>query len=269
MNFIEDANLVLNIPKRVWYFIDDNETHELRFEDSADTSTTLQLNSINALPDDEARSLSNTQREKLDEFLDANKNIFALGEEPTPFAEYAIDTGNNFPVATPPPYRMSAGKKELLEKEINSMLESDIIEECESPWAAPVILRPKQDSSVRVCIDYRFLNNITKTDSYPMLARIDDLLHLAKKTLYMSTLDLRSGYWQVNIRSEDRDKTAFTTPLGTFRFKRMLFGLKNAGATFQRKMDRFKRSIKDTAVIVYLDDIIVISTNFEKHLTDL
>ncbi|KMQ83891.1 reverse ribonuclease integrase [Lasius niger] len=141
---------------------------------------------------------------------------------------------------------MSRQKKEILEKEINVMLESDVIEECESPWATPVVLVPKKDGTTRICVDYR-LNAVTNTDSYPM-PRIDELLHLAKRTLYMSTIDLRSGYWQVSVKPEDRDKTAVTTPFGTFRFKRMPFGLKNSGATFQRLMDRFRKGLKDIVV---------------------
>lgn len=85
----------------------------------------------------------------------------------------------------------------------------------------------------------------------------------------MSTIDLRSGYWQVSVNPTDRDKTAITTPFGTFRFKRMPFGLKNSGATFQPLMDRFRRGLKDIVVIVYLNDIIVISTSFEEHIKDL
>lgn len=147
------------------------------------------------------------------------------------------------------------------------MLESDFIEECESPWATPIVLVPKKDDTARICVDYRHLNAVTKTDSYPM-PRIE-LLHLAKRTLYMSTIDLRSGYWQVSVKPEDRDKTAITTPFGTFCFKRMPFGLKSSEATFQRLMNRFRRGLKDIVVIIYLDDIIVISTSFEEHIKDL
>lgn len=267
MNFIENAKIVLNCPQRVWYFADDCIPHELKFEDSRKTPAHLQINYADILREDEARGLNLEQREKLDELLTNNEDIFALGGEPTPYAEHAIDTGDNAPIAIPP-YKMSKQKKEILEKEINIMLKSDIIEECESPWATPVVLVPKKDGTARICVDYRRLNAVTKTDSYPM-PRIDELLHLVKRTLYMSTIDLRSGYWQVSVKPEDRDKTAITTPFGTFRFKRMPFGLKNSGATFQRLMDRFRRGLKDIVVIIYLDDIIVISTSLEEHIKDL
>lgn len=95
------------------------------------------------------------------------------------------------------------------------MLEADVIEKCESYWATPVILVPKKDNTVRICVNYRRLNAITKTDPYPM-PRIDELIHLAKRTLFMLTLDLRSGYWQVSVKPADRD-TAITH-FGTFRY---------------------------------------------------
>lgn len=237
----------------------------MKFEDSRKTPAHLQINYADILCEDEARDLNQEQRKKLVEFLTNNEDIFALGGEPIPYAEYAIDTGDSALIAIPP-YKMSKQKKEILEKELNVMLESDVIEECESPWATPVVLVPKKDGTARIYVDYRRLNAVTKTDSYPM-PRIDELLHLAKRTLYMSTIDLRSGYWQVSVK--DRDKTAITTPFGTFRFKRMPFGLKNSGATFQRLMDRFRRGLKDIVVIIYLDDIIVISTSLEEHIKDL
>ncbi|GFW66928.1 retrovirus-related Pol polyprotein from transposon 17.6 [Trichonephila clavipes] len=95
---------------------------------------------------------------------------------------------------------------------------------------------------------------------------MDDLLQEAKHTAYISTIDLKSGYHQVNVNPADRDKTAFVCPLGTYRFKRMPFGLKYAPATFQRLMDIFRRGLP---VLAYLDNIIIMSPTFEQHLEDL
>ncbi|GFU98488.1 retrovirus-related Pol polyprotein from transposon 17.6 [Trichonephila clavipes] len=95
---------------------------------------------------------------------------------------------------------------------------------------------------------------------------MDDLLQEAKHTADISTIDLKSGYHQVNVNPADRDKTAFVCPFGTYRFKRMPFGLKNAPATFQRLMDIFRRLLP---VLAYLDDIIIMSPTFEQHLADL
>ncbi|GFT99987.1 hypothetical protein TNCV_1079981 [Trichonephila clavipes] len=127
--------------------------------------------------------------------------------EPTPFIEHRINTRNHLPVAVPP-YRMNPSKKEILKQEIDRLLSEGIIEECESPYASPVVLIPKPNGTFRLCIDYRKLNEITVADTYP-LPRMDDLLHQAKLTPFMSTLDLRAGYHQVKVHVEDQDKTAF------------------------------------------------------------
>ncbi|GFX37944.1 retrovirus-related Pol polyprotein from transposon 17.6 [Trichonephila clavipes] len=163
---------------------------------------------------------------------------------------------------------MNPSKKEILKQEIDRLLSEGIIEECESPYASPVVLIPKPNGTFRLCIDYRKLNEITVADTYP-LPRMDDLLHQAKLTPFMSTLDLRAGYHQVKVHVEDQDKTAFVCPFGTYRFLRMPYGLHNAPATFQRLMNRFCNGLEDILALPYLDDIIVLSETFEKHMFDL
>ncbi|GFW33568.1 retrovirus-related Pol polyprotein from transposon opus [Trichonephila clavipes] len=98
---------------------------------------------------------------------------------------------------------------------------------------------------------------------------MDDLLHQAKLTPFMSTLDLRAGYHQVKVHVEDKDKTAFVCPFGTYRYLRMPYGLRNAPATFQRLMNRFCNGLEDILAFPYLDDITVLSETFEKHMFDL
>ncbi|PZC74189.1 hypothetical protein B5X24_HaOG208204 [Helicoverpa armigera] len=130
--------------------------------------------------------------------------------EPTPFAEHHIDTGDHPPIAVPP-YRVTPAKKEVMRIELDKMLAECVIEECESAWSAPTVLVPKSNGGYRVCVDYRRLNAVTKTDAYPM-PRIDELLQSTKRSCVMSTCDLRSGYWQCKVK--DKDKTAFVTPFG-------------------------------------------------------
>ncbi|GFW27082.1 retrovirus-related Pol polyprotein from transposon 297 [Trichonephila clavipes] len=170
-----------------------------------------------------------------------------------------LNESDHPPVSTAP-YRLSPNRKEHLRKEIDNLLAHNIIEECESPYAAPVVLVPKSNGTVRLCIDYRKLNAITIPDKYP-LPLMDVLLHDAKSTAFMSTLDLKkkSGYHQVEVNPADQDKTAFVCPFGTFRYKRMPFGLRNAPATFQRLMDQFRNGLPNVNILVYLDDIVVLS----------
>ena len=129
----------------------------------------------------------------------------------------------------------------------------------------PVVLVPKPNGSVRLCVDYRKLNAITVPDKYP-LPRMDDLLYDAKSTAFMSTLDLKYGYHQIEVNPSDQDKTAFVCPYSTFRYKRMPFGLRNASTTFQRLMLQFRNGLPTVNILTYLADIIVLSPTFEKHI---
>lgn len=129
-------------------------------------------------------------------------------------------------------------------------------------------MKLKPNGKWRICIDYRKLNEITVADKYP-LPLMDDLLQEARGTIYMTTIDLHSGFWQIKIRPEDREKTAFVTPFGMYQFRRMPFGLRNASATFQRLINKFKNELPHMKLLTYLDDLILISTTFETHLTEL
>ncbi|GFY04882.1 retrovirus-related Pol polyprotein from transposon 297 [Trichonephila clavipes] len=216
---------------------------------------------------EEGQTLNVEERNDLMVLLNESKDVFRLGGEPTPFVKHFINTGDHPPVSTAS-YRLSPNRKEHLRKEIDNLLAHNIIEECESPYAAPVVLVPKSNGTVRLCIDYRKLNAITIPDKYP-LPLMDVLLHDAKSTAFMSTLDLKSGYDQVEVNPADQDKTAFVCPFGTFRYKRMPFGLRSAPATFQRLMDQFRNGLPNANILVYLDDIVVLSETFKQHIEDL
>ncbi|KAF8792078.1 Transposon Ty3-I Gag-Pol polyprotein like [Argiope bruennichi] len=174
---------------------------------------------------------------------------------------------NDHPVVVSTPYRLSPKQKELLNKEIE-LLANDVIEECESPYAEPVVLVPKPNGTIILCVDYRKVNAVTEPDKFP-LPVMDTLLHDARSTAFMSILDLKTGYHQIEVNPAERDKTGFVCPFGTFRYKRMPFGLRNAPATFQRLMDRFRNGFPAGNILVYLDDIFVLSETFGQHIQDL
>lgn len=113
------------------------------------------------------------------------------------------------------------------------MLGQGVIQPSCSPWASPIVLVKKKDGKFRFCIDYRKLNVVTKKDTYP-LPRVDDLLDALSGSRYFSTLDLRSGYWQVGVAPEDWEKIAFVTPDGLWEFACLPFRVSGGPATFQR-----------------------------------
>ena len=117
------------------------------------------------------------------------------------------------------------------------MLTSDVIRPSNSPWASPVLMVRKKDGRLRFCVDFRQLNAATVKDAHP-LPRIDDLLDALHGARWFSTLDLKSGYWQVAIMERDKAKTAFRTSSGQlYKFNQVPFGLCNAPSTFSRLMD--------------------------------
>jgi hypothetical protein len=149
------------------------------------------------------------------------------------------------------------------------MEQQGIVQKSISPWASPVVIVDKKGGDKRICIDYRKLNAVTKTDAYP-LPRIDDTLESFRESQWFSTLDLASGYWQVAVDKDDIEKTAFITPFGLYEFIVMPFGLKNASGTFQRLMNYILQNFLGKFVLVYLDDVIIYSKGtFEMHVDHL
>lgn len=180
---------------------------------------------------------------------------------------HAIDTGDAAPIRQRY-YRMSPEKQRILVEQLDEMLKEDVVEPCESPWSSPVLLTPKKNGELRFCLDSRKLNSITKKDAYslPYISEILDNLRDAK---YLSSIDLSKSFWQILIQEEDRKKTAFYVPSrGTFQFKSMPFGLTNAPATQQRLVDAlFYGPEFEHRVFVFVDDVIIVSNNFEQHMS--
>ncbi|GFT60659.1 transposon Tf2-9 polyprotein [Trichonephila clavipes] len=214
--------------------------------------------------------LSDEQRNKLSELLRKFSGLFTKTDKSTAAktnVKHRIFTGDHAPI-NQRAYRVSPTERRIIHEEVQKMLDEGIIQPSESPWSSPIVLVRKKDGSWRFCVDYRKLNNVTKKDVYP-LPRIDDTLDCLKGAMFFSSMDLRSGYWQIEIDEADREKTAFITPEGLYEFKVMPFGLCNAPATFERMMDNLLRHFKWTMCLCYLDDIIVFSETFEDHLIRL
>jgi hypothetical protein len=149
------------------------------------------------------------------------------------------------------------------------MLKNEIIRTSASQWNAPLLVVPKKaDASgkpkLRVVVDFRRLNDLTIGDSFP-LPNITDILDQLGNAKYFTTLDFASGYHQIPMAEQDKNKTAFSTPYGHYEFNRMPFGLKNAPATFQRLMNSVLTGIQGLKCLVYLDDIVIYGASLEDH----
>ena len=144
------------------------------------------------------------------------------------------------------------------------MLQQGVIRPSTSAWSSPVILVKKKSGELRFCVDYRKLNSVTVGHAHP-LPRIDDILDSLGDSKYFTTLDLRSGYWQISVDENDRHKTAFATPNGLYEFNRMPFGLSTAPATFQRTMDIILSGLTYAICLCYLDDVIVFGRDMKEH----
>jgi hypothetical protein len=160
--------------------------------------------------------------------------------------------------------RYSPLERESIRLEIDKMLTYGIIQPSISSWSSPIVLVSKPDGTIRFCVNYKKLNNLTIKDKFP-LPRIDDSLDsLAGKAIY-STLDCFSGYWQVPLHPNSQHLTSFISPFGSFQFTVLPFGLTNAPSLFSRIMQTILAPFLFQFVIVYIDDICVFSNSTDEH----
>lgn len=153
---------------------------------------------------------------------------------------------------------------EAVRRHLRELLEAGIIRESSSPFASPIVVVRKKNGEVRLCIDYRKLNLQTIKDAYP-LPNLEESFSALTGSKWFSVLDLKSGYYQIQMEEEDKAKTAFVTPLGFWEFNQMPQGVTNAPSTFQRLMERCMGDLHLKEVLVFLDDLIIYSDTLEEH----
>lgn len=181
--------------------------------------------------------------------------------------KHKIDTGDARPIKQPV-RRAPVHLSKDIKRNIDEMLEYNIIEPSKSQWASPIVLVKKKDNSYRFSVYYRRLNACTVKDEYP-LPRIDESLEQLSGYSWFSTLDMFSEYWQVELYPADKNKTAFATRRGLFQFRAMPFGLCCAPATFERLMETVLAGLQWGIYLVYRDYIIIVGKTFDEMMVNL
>ena len=214
--------------------------------------------------------LSPTQQQQLKDLFQEFSDIVSHGEDDlgcTPLLQHAIETEG--PPLCQPYRRQNPAVRQEEMVQVQQMLSNGVIHPCNRPWASPVVMVKKKDGSLQFCVDFRQLNAATIKDAHP-IPRINNLLDALHWARWFSTLDLKSGYWQVPIQEQDKEKTAFRTSRGQlFEFNQVPFGLCNDPATFSRLMDRVLAGLHWETCLFYLDYIIVFAATWEEHLDHL
>src|SRR4051812_8635589 len=221
--------------------------------------------------------LDRNQTERIHQLLYEFQDVLATSFEDIrvsePVFKHHIDTGDHKPIKKRP-YRIPPAHREWQRKENQRLEETGVTRPSNSPWAFPCVLAPKKGSkpgvfAPRQCHDYRPLNKITVKDGYP-LPLIDDVLsQIDPGAVYLSVVDMFSGYFQVGLTEESIPKTSFVTAEGQWEYLRMPFGLCNAPATFQRMMNHVFRDMIGRNLFVYLDDVTILTKTFEEHMAVL
>ena len=193
-------------------------------------------------------------------------DVFQSEPGRTGVCQLEIHTGDALPIASTP-HRVPDKLKEGVRMEIEKLLNLGIVVESTSPWASPIVPVPKEDGSLRLCIDYRKLNAVTRPDPYYMCT-LDEILERVGHSGCISKLDLRKGFYQIEVEESAVAKTAFVSPFGKFEFVRMPFGLRNAPSVFQRVMEIV---LKDCYMCSapYIDDVVIFSKDGTEHSAHL
>ena len=208
--------------------------------------------------------LSEPQRQRVNELIIEFKEVFSMKPGLTDVIVQDIELIDTTPIRARP-YKMSPRQIELIDKEVDCMIQDGLIEEGPSDFAHPAILVEALGRAPRLCIDYRKLNKVTKTQYYP-LPRLEQRIETVANAKYITCLDLVKGFLQVPLTTRAQEYAAFVTTKGVYRPLRMTFGLKNAPYMFSRLMDHVLSGCEEFA-IPFIDDVAIFSTTWEEHVS--
>ena len=157
----------------------------------------------------------------------------------------------------------SGDRQQILIEEVQYLLDNEFLELSQSEWSSPYILVPKPDGSFCMCTDYRKVNSVTKTDTFP-IPRMDDCIDNIGQTKFVTKFNMRNGFWQIPLTDRAKEISAFVTPDGLYQYKVMPFGMENSPATFQRLINSLIFNLAGCKA--YIDDTIIFSEEWEQHL---
>ncbi|XP_053381689.1 uncharacterized protein LOC128549191 [Mercenaria mercenaria] len=206
--------------------------------------------------------LSREQKAEVYALLEEFKDIFTDVPGTTDLEQHKIDLTDETPIRVKQ-YTIPYAKRKDVENEIKNMLEAGVIEPANSDYNSPVVLVKKKDNTNRFCIDFRRINSFTRFDTEPM-GNVEDIMAKLREDNYFTKIDLTKGYWQIPIEEKSRHLTAFSTPEGSYQFRKMPFGMVNSGATFNRTMRKLLAGIKDADN--YVDDVLGHTITWERHV---
>jgi predicted aspartyl protease len=216
-----------------------------------------------------AADLNEDQKQKLDEFLTRELALFRDVPGLTHLISHEIRIKPDVAPIKQRYYPMSPAMLKVLHEEVDKFLERGIIEPSNSPWNSPVVMVKKPSGAWRFALNLKKVNSVSIPDAYP-IPYVSSILDKLRSAKFISSIDLRDAYFQIPLKPESRQYTAFTVPnKGLFQFCVAPFGHHSSGATFQRLLERVIGPDLDYCAFPYLDDIIIFSPTFEGHLEAL
>ena len=218
--------------------------------------------------------VTDEQLEAIKDVLDRNQDVFLKHKEDIGccnIVEREIELQESTVPHREGARHMTPSKSDASRKEIETLLEYDMIEPSKSPWACGVVMAKKRGDQLRFCCDFQYLNLVRVKDAFP-IPRIEESLSKLGDTKFFTTPDLASAFWQEPLRKQDSDKTGFACELGLLQWKKMLFGVSNATTTFQRLMAQTVTSVMKkigSLVMCYVDDVVIATPTLEDHIERL
>ena len=212
-------------------------------------------------------NLSEEEKEKVKKMLYRVKEVLSVGDNDIGDAKvepHKIEVTSSTPIWQKH-RNFSQPINDEIEKQCKELVANDILEYSNSDWSSPVVPVRKGDGSLRLCVDYRQVNKVTKKENFPM-PNMSNCIYRPNKVKYFTKIDLVRGYYQVPIHEQSQKYTAFSTVQSQYQFKRLSFGLKNSGMAFQRVMQQILAPVLNTNIIIYIDDVLVMTETFEEHV---